>query len=107
MQADSCFDRFNHVLLPRATSLFHRRPFFSSADSVPFYDYAPRPEYTSTQMPFTREGGWGWGQEACVGAPGDATVLGVGGGGHRGVIGNGVGPGGNGASGAAPNNSIV
>ncbi|KAJ7940904.1 acid phosphatase/Vanadium-dependent haloperoxidase [Mycena leptocephala] len=99
--------RFNHVLLPRATSLFHRRPFFSSADSVPFYDYAPRPEYTSTQMPFTREGGWGWGQEACVGAPGDATVLGVGGGGHRGVIGNGVGPGGNGASGAAPNNSIV
>ncbi|KAJ7694107.1 phosphatidic acid phosphatase type 2/haloperoxidase [Mycena rosella] len=70
--------RFNHVLLPRTTSLFHRKPFFNSADSGPFFDYAPRPEYTTTQMPFTREGGWGWGQEACLGAPGDATVLGVG-----------------------------
>ncbi|KAF7338514.1 putative lipid phosphate phosphatase 3, chloroplastic [Mycena venus] len=70
--------RFNHILLPRTTSLLHRQPFFATADSGPFFDYAPRPEYTTTQMPFTREGGWGWGQEACVGAPGDATVLGVG-----------------------------
>jgi len=67
--------RFNHILLPRTTSLFHRQPFFATQDSGPFFDYAARPEYTSTQLPFTREGGWGWGQEAFVGAPGDATVL--------------------------------
>lgn len=35
----------------------------------------------SHNLPVTREGGWGWGQEAVVGAPFDATALlgGVGG----------------------------
>ncbi|KAJ6513847.1 phosphatidic acid phosphatase type 2/haloperoxidase [Mycena vitilis] len=88
--------RFNHILLPRTTSLLHRRP---SPDMGPFFDYAPQLEYTSTQLPFTREGGWGWGQEACVGAPGDATVLagrGTGFAGHGGA-GNGLHNVGNGA----------
>lgn len=31
-----------------------------------------------SSLPFTREGGWGSGQEACVGAPGDATALATG-----------------------------
>ncbi|KAJ7349442.1 phosphatidic acid phosphatase type 2/haloperoxidase [Mycena albidolilacea] len=110
--------RFNHILLPRTTSLLHRQPFFATADSGPFFDYAPRPEYTSTQMPFTREGGWGWGQEACVGAPGDATVLGVGAGRSgmsarhgaanepgNGIVGNGVGA--NHGAGVPPNGSVV
>ena len=34
-------------------------------------------EFTSTSLPFTREGGWG--QDATLGAPGDATAL-IGGG---------------------------
>ncbi|KAJ7172737.1 phosphatidic acid phosphatase type 2/haloperoxidase [Mycena filopes] len=85
--------RFNHLLLPRTTSLLHRRPFLRSAHSGMFFDYAPRPEYTSSQLPFTREGGWGSDQEACVGAPGDATVLGgrgIGGGGNVGAGNNGM-----------------
>ncbi|KAJ7764500.1 hypothetical protein DFH07DRAFT_902879 [Mycena maculata] len=59
----------------RTTLLFHPSPFLPSQDSTPYFDYVPRPESTSMQLPFTREGGWGWGQEACIGAPGDATVL--------------------------------
>ncbi|KAF9264916.1 acid phosphatase/Vanadium-dependent haloperoxidase [Marasmius fiardii PR-910] len=76
--------RFNHVLLPRTTSLFHRSPYFPSVGSqtaqYPFFTYQPAQELGSADLPFTREGGWGWGQEAFVGAPGDATVLGSGGG---------------------------
>ncbi|KAJ7109121.1 phosphatidic acid phosphatase type 2/haloperoxidase [Mycena epipterygia] len=96
--------RFNHVLLPRTTSLFHRQP-YNEGGIGPFFDYAPRPEYTSTQMPFTREGGWGWGagQEACVGAPGDATVLARRGGG-AGMAGVGAGNGMNGGNGVGPGN---
>lgn len=29
----------------------------------------------SASLPFTREGGWGWGQEAYAGAPFDATSM--------------------------------
>ncbi|KDR81788.1 hypothetical protein GALMADRAFT_114486 [Galerina marginata CBS 339.88] len=82
----SIFDfRFNHLLLPRATSLFHRRPFLPTAGRGPFFTYQPMPEMTSYDLPFTREGGWGYGGgEQSVGAPGDATVLmgssGIGGG---------------------------
>lgn len=77
--------RFNHILLPRTTSLFHRKPFLPEGGSGtgvgPFFTYEPSHELTSGSLPFTREGGWGWGQEAFVGAPGDATVLGRGTGG--------------------------
>jgi len=78
----SVFDfRFNHLLLPRSTSLFHRRPFLAGGSGVgPYYTYQPRAEFTSKDLPFTREGGWGYdysmqGGEHRVGAPGDATVL--------------------------------
>lgn len=50
----------------------------------------------SVDLPFTREGGWGYGGgEQNVGAPGDATVLaaagGMGGAAHGGMNGNGKG----------------
>jgi diacylglycerol diphosphate phosphatase/phosphatidate phosphatase len=68
--------RFNHILLPRTSSLFHR-----SAVSTPgglFYTYdgvAGRSE----DYPFTTEGGWRRDMEGYVGAPGDASVLVAGG----------------------------
>ncbi|KAF8188352.1 acid phosphatase/Vanadium-dependent haloperoxidase [Pholiota molesta] len=73
----SVFDfRFNHLLLPRATSVFHRQPFLPVSDH--FYD-----------LPFTREGGWGYGDgEQIVGAPGDATVLNMGMGGFTNIAGS-------------------
>ncbi|KAJ7581014.1 phosphatidic acid phosphatase type 2/haloperoxidase [Mycena floridula] len=75
----STFDfRFNHIILPRTTSLFHRTPYFAQHAQYPFFNYRPFPEVTSTELPFTREGGWGWGQESFVGAPGDATALATG-----------------------------
>ncbi|KAK7043717.1 hypothetical protein VNI00_008329 [Paramarasmius palmivorus] len=82
----SIFDfRFNHILIPRTTSFFHRRPYFpdgvSETAQYPFFTYQPMQGIGSADLPFTREGGWGWGQEAFVGAPGDATVLGGGAGG--------------------------
>ncbi|KAJ7063056.1 acid phosphatase/Vanadium-dependent haloperoxidase [Mycena amicta] len=64
--------RFNHILLPRTTSLFYRQP---AANILPFFDYSQHSEFTSAQLPFTREGGWGSGAESSVGAPGDATAL--------------------------------
>ncbi|KAL0071623.1 hypothetical protein AAF712_001480 [Marasmius tenuissimus] len=77
--------RFNHILVPRTTSLFHRSPYMPQGASrtaqYPFFSYNPSQEFGSADLPFTREGGWGWGQEAFVGAPGDATALGSGGGG--------------------------
>ncbi|KAF9566234.1 acid phosphatase/Vanadium-dependent haloperoxidase [Agrocybe pediades] len=73
----SIFDfRFNHLLLPRATSLFHRQPYLPTAGRGPYYTYQPMQEFASYDLPFTREGGWGYGGgEQSVGAPGDATVL--------------------------------
>lgn len=43
----------------------------------------------SHNLPVTREGGWGWGEEAVVGAPFDATAFigGVGGANSRGAVG--------------------
>ncbi len=70
--------RFNHILLPRATSLFMRVPVTSASQSA-FFGYALQSEFTSVDLPFTREGGWGFGGEAYVGAPGDATAIGSGG----------------------------
>ncbi len=84
----SVFDfRFNHMLLPRATSLFLRKPMSSTK---PYFSYNMPQEYTGAGLPFTREGGWG--QEAYTGAPGDATALGTSGGvrgdaGQRGDLG--------------------
>ncbi|PPQ81232.1 hypothetical protein CVT25_015756 [Psilocybe cyanescens] len=111
----SVFDfRFNHILLPRATSLFHRRPFLPTAGRGPYYTYQPMQEFASYDLPFTREGGWGYGGgEQSVGAPGDATVLssGMGGAGASGLragsavtgtTGNHIGRGGLGQSGAGP-----
>jgi diacylglycerol diphosphate phosphatase / phosphatidate phosphatase len=73
--------RFNHLLLPRTTSPLQRQPLASDSagstrDAPPSFSYAPVMEVTSTSLPFTREGGWGWlGYDACLGAPGDATAL--------------------------------
>ncbi|KAL0947216.1 hypothetical protein HGRIS_013334 [Hohenbuehelia grisea] len=99
----SIFDfRFNHVLLPRSTSLFHRTPFFfPSGSNSAFYSYQPGSTggmMGGPHLPFTREGGWGWGEsEAFVGAPGDATVLmssgGMTGGMGHGMISHGMGGG--------------
>ncbi|KAF9484873.1 prenyl diphosphate phosphatase [Pholiota conissans] len=78
----SIFDfRFNHLLLPRATSVFHRQYFLPVSGRGPYFTYQPMPEVLSYDLPFSREGGWGYGNgEQMVGAPGDATVLiGVGG----------------------------
>ncbi|KAL0578448.1 hypothetical protein V5O48_003548 [Marasmius crinis-equi] len=62
--------RFNHVLIPRTTSIFHRKPYFapgtSQTSQYPFFSYQPSQEFGSADLPFTREGGWGWGQEAFV-----------------------------------------
>ncbi|KAF9050763.1 acid phosphatase/Vanadium-dependent haloperoxidase [Hymenopellis radicata] len=81
--------RFNHILLPRATSLFMRVPVTSASQSA-FFGYALQSEFTSVDLPFTREGGWGFGGEAYVGAPRDATALG-GGGQGKGVGGGALG----------------
>lgn len=109
----SVFDfRFNHLLLPRSTSLFHPRPFLpaSGSGAGQYYTYQPGQEVTSKELPFTREGGWSYdfatgGGEQNVGAPGDATVLimngftggtggyRVGGGGGLGRVEEGQGPG--------------
>lgn len=72
--------RFNHLLLPRTTSLFHRKnplPSNGEGEQGPgaFFTYQPHQEHTFANLPFTREGGWGQGLEAYAGAPGDATAL--------------------------------
>lgn len=65
--------RFNHLLLPRTTSLLHRTPYYSGTSSTPSFTYQPQADMLSYNLPVTREGGWGWGQEAAVGAPFDAA----------------------------------
>ncbi|KAF9533423.1 phosphatidic acid phosphatase type 2/haloperoxidase [Crepidotus variabilis] len=88
--------RFNHILLPRATSLFHRQPHLPMSGRGASYAYQPSSEFLSHDLPFTREGGWNHGGGAQhVGAPGDATVLltGAGGGMGAGGLGGGMGMG--------------
>ncbi|KAK0197356.1 acid phosphatase/Vanadium-dependent haloperoxidase [Armillaria mellea] len=52
----SVFDfRFNHMLLPRTTSLFLRKPVSSTQ---PYFSYNTPQEYRGADLPFTREGGW-------------------------------------------------
>jgi diacylglycerol diphosphate phosphatase / phosphatidate phosphatase len=64
--------RFNHVLLPRTTSLFMRKPL----QGVGALTYGYRPG-EAMQWPVTREGGWGDEKEVTSGAPFDATALGA------------------------------
>ncbi|KAF4584796.1 hypothetical protein EYR38_002027 [Pleurotus pulmonarius] len=59
--------RFNHLLLPRTSSIFHRTPFIASGSSGPFFTYR-------NGAGMGKEGG-GWGEEAYVGAPFDASGL--------------------------------
>jgi len=81
--------RFNHVLLPRTTSLFLRRP-LEGAGALTF-NYAPG---AAGQWPATREAGWGEMNEAANGAPFDASAAG-GAGGAGGMMGGMGGMGGN------------
>lgn len=69
--------RFNHVRLPRTTSLFLRKPSsMGSANMGPSFDYAP--SAATEMLPFTREGGWGWdASEGVNGAPFDAAQGGA------------------------------
>lgn len=67
--------RFNHVLLPRTTSLLHRTPHYSGTSLAPSFTYRPQADTLSQDLPATREGGWGSGQETVVGAPFDAAAL--------------------------------
>jgi membrane-associated phospholipid phosphatase len=73
----STFDyRFNHILLPRSTSLFHRMPFLPFPNQGPYFTYHYVNEFSPRDLPVSREGGWGYGGgEAVNGAPGDATAL--------------------------------
>jgi len=63
--------RFNHVLLPRTTSLFHRHPYPGRG---PSYTYELTPPSLTYELPTSHEGGW----ESLYyrGAPGDAAVFG-------------------------------
>lgn len=103
--------RFNHIPLPRTSSLFLRRGIQSSSGAVPhagfaadgpFFTYRWQPAgavLPSWSLPMTREGGWGTLDEEHVGAPFDATAMGLGGlgggrgGGFRGGVGNTTGGG--------------
>lgn len=62
--------RFNHILLPRTSSLFLRRPLEGAGPLT--FNYAPG---VSGQWPVTREAGWGEMNEAANGAPFDASAA--------------------------------
>ncbi|WVW80801.1 hypothetical protein I302_102788 [Kwoniella bestiolae CBS 10118] len=63
--------RFNHIMLPRSTSLFHRRAIDGEVSTSRF-SYTP--QESMIQRPAAAEGGWrrDWGS---AGAPGDATAM--------------------------------
>ncbi|TFL06864.1 acid phosphatase/Vanadium-dependent haloperoxidase [Pterulicium gracile] len=89
--------RFNHIVLPRTTSAFHRQPWLDGPHNAPYFGYQVPVDAHPSSLPFTREGGWGSGQEAYAGAPFDATsMLSMGGSGGAGNALNGgrrdVGP---------------
>ncbi|KAI0317759.1 phosphatidic acid phosphatase type 2/haloperoxidase [Amylostereum chailletii] len=89
--------RFNHLLLPRTSSLFLRNPAALGGSPLPYFTYQGTPMNSSAALPFTREGGWAWGNESFLGAPGDASVLLSGSGAGAGIGGTGAGIGGTGA----------
>ncbi|KIY69591.1 acid phosphatase/Vanadium-dependent haloperoxidase [Cylindrobasidium torrendii FP15055 ss-10] len=70
--------RFNHILLPRASSVFLRH---STSGLALSFGYALPAEISRLDMPFTREGAWALGSRYTGGAPSDATGLGAGSGG--------------------------
>jgi len=57
--------RFNHIHLPRTTSLIYRQAVDGSSVSGPFFTYHTQ----SPVLPFTHEGGWGGMGEGQFGAP--------------------------------------
>ncbi|WWC72606.1 uncharacterized protein I206_106568 [Kwoniella pini CBS 10737] len=63
--------RFNHIMLPRSTSLFHRKAIDGEVSTSRF-SYTP--QESMIQRPAASEGGWrrDWGS---AGAPGDATAM--------------------------------
>ncbi|KAH6919053.1 prenyl diphosphate phosphatase [Coprinopsis sp. MPI-PUGE-AT-0042] len=67
--------RFNHILLPRATSLFHRHPVMPSSERGAYYNYQGGSDFSSTDLPFAREGGWDNTMVISNAAPGDATAA--------------------------------
>ncbi|EJD02077.1 acid phosphatase/Vanadium-dependent haloperoxidase [Fomitiporia mediterranea MF3/22] len=99
--------RFNHIPLPRTSSLFlwhglqsaHGSPPLSGfAANGPFFTYRWQPAgavLPSWSLPVAREGGWGSLEEEHVGAPFDATAMSLGGvgGGAAGGYGPGTGGG--------------
>ena len=62
--------RFNHVLLPRTTSLFHRQPYPGRGLS---YAYELTPPFLTYELPTSHEGGWE--HFYYRGAPGDTATL--------------------------------
>lgn len=71
--------RFNHILLPRATSLLHRKqPYSPVTGRGSWFSYHAELAFLPRDLPVAREGGWTYGaQEQVGGAPGDATALGI------------------------------
>lgn len=69
--------RFNHILLPRAMSLLHRKePYLPVIGRGPWFPYDAEPAFLPRDLPVAREGGWTYGaREQVGGAPGDATAL--------------------------------
>ncbi|WVQ95673.1 hypothetical protein IAU59_002771 [Kwoniella sp. CBS 9459] len=63
--------RFNHIMLPRSTSLFHRK---AIDNEMPTSRFSYTPQESMVQRPVAAEGGWrrDWGS---AGAPGDATAM--------------------------------
>ncbi|WWD20735.1 hypothetical protein CI109_105211 [Kwoniella shandongensis] len=63
--------RFNHIILPRSTSLFHRK---AVDGNLPTSRFSYTPQESMVQRPVAKEGGWrnDWGS---AGAPGDATAM--------------------------------
>ncbi|PPR04965.1 hypothetical protein CVT24_010423 [Panaeolus cyanescens] len=76
--------RFNHILLPRATSLLHRSAQVG-AGAAPFYPYQVNQSLAPRDLPFTREGGWADGAPQHFGAPGDVSGFSAGMGGTSGL----------------------
>jgi membrane-associated phospholipid phosphatase len=71
--------RFNHILLPRATSPLHRKePYLPVTGRGPWFSYQADHTFLPRDLPVAREGGWTYGSaEQVGGAPGDATALSV------------------------------
>ncbi|KAH6897983.1 prenyl diphosphate phosphatase [Coprinopsis sp. MPI-PUGE-AT-0042] len=65
--------RFNHILVPKTSSLFARKAALHF--DAPYFTYQPSYDGHSQDLPFSREGGWNDASAGANGAPGDATAL--------------------------------